>query len=219
MEWPKNQRRRNNRKNASLLADTTGRYGIPARGSRGRSLSVNNPQTQKRMTTWLLAVLVLGGSISPPAYRHAHAGGDIAHNHHSDSDQRHLESHSHHGHGHSHSHPHRHQTDDLSAAEAPTSHLHLTILGFELTLPTSEHEDDSPDSERDKMPVIVRVLDECVLAADGADRSLDHEATRSVIVSTAVISSADSHKHTRPTVPSVLLCDAARHERSGVLRC
>lgn len=219
MAWPKNQRHRKNRKNAALLPDTTRRNGIPARGSCGRSMSVKNPTTPKRMTAWLIAVLVLGGSISPPAYRHAHAGGDIAHDHHFDGVHRHLETHSHHGHGHSHSHPHRHQADYPIAAEAPTSHSHLAILGFELTLPTSEHEDDSPDSERDKMPVIERVSHECVLTANGEDRSLNEQATSSALGATAFISAVKFPKYVPPTALPVLLCDAARHERSGVLRC
>lgn len=181
-------------------------------------MSVNSPKIQKRMTAWLLAVLVVGGSISPPAYRHAHAGGDIAHDHHFDGDHRHLETHSHHGHGHSHSHPHRHQADDPIAAEAPTSHMHLAILGVELTLPTSERDDDSPDSERDNLPVIVQLSHECVLSANGQYRGLNQEATSSAFGSSSFISAVKLQKYVPPTALPVLLCDAARHERSGVLR-
>lgn len=178
---------------------------------------MTSPKTPKRVTGWLLAVLVLGGSISPPTYRHAHAGGDVAHNHLCEQDQQHHTTHIHCGHGHS--HPHRHETHHSSAAKPPTSHAHVTVLGFELTLPISEHDDGSSDPDRDELPVIARALHAYVPIVNGKGVRLNHQETRAAIASAAIISAVTSQRHMRPTALSVLLCDAARHERTGVLRC
>ncbi len=174
-----------------------------------------NPKRLKRGIAWLLAVLVIGGSISPPAYRHAHAGGDVAHNHRSQNGQKQVDSH---GNG-CHCDCHHHAAHHGHASEAPTAHVHVGLPWIELTLPTSDDSDSDPSrSDRDDLPVIVRVIDDYVPNSDGGGDASTHAVTKSPIRSHVVVSSTPSLKHAQPTAPSVLLCDTARHERSGVLR-
>ncbi len=110
----------------------------------------------------LIVSAVVGGMVILPAIRHRHDGGGTAHSHGGNSDVVHSHSgHSHsHSHGsthiHSHGAPHGHESPGHSHAQdepdggsshadhshnhdhadhEPSAHIHLTLLGFELTLP------------------------------------------------------------------------------------
>lgn len=88
-----------------------------------------------------VSIVVLVTSLnSGYGLRHRHEGGEAAHSHTavSNSSSRthgHTHSHSHlHGHSHSHSHTHSDSHADDEAEDAG-AHIHVTILGFEFTLP------------------------------------------------------------------------------------
>lgn len=102
----------------------------------------------------VLMGLLAGGLGIRSGIRHRHDGGETAHSHgagahsrsHSHSDghsHSHSHSHSHasgHSHTHSHAHPEPHAHDVESETESEHvhpdgAHVHVTILGFELTLP------------------------------------------------------------------------------------
>ena len=112
----------------------------------------------------LTVASIVGGMLILPAIRHRHDGGETAHSHGGHSADVHPNSGHTHSHSHSHgsSHKHRHDTahchdsfshshtrdehdGDSSHADhshghdhpdhEPSAHIHLTLLGFELTLP------------------------------------------------------------------------------------
>jgi hypothetical protein len=92
----------------------------------------------------LLFATAVVGHFVVPGIRHRHDGGDFAHSH-----SAHGHSHNHtHGKGHTHSHDHSHsgeghshlsehsdttKTSDIAAG--PSSHIHFSLFGIELTLP------------------------------------------------------------------------------------
>jgi hypothetical protein len=93
-----------------------------------------------------LSLLVTGGMalglLCTPGVRHRHEGGEVTHTH-----GHNVHTHSH-GHGHTHAradddghHHGRAATADVHAApksqltKAPTTHLHVSLFGLELTLP------------------------------------------------------------------------------------
>ena len=80
-----------------------------------------------------LSVAAIAGSfLVVPGIRHRHDGGEAAHSH-----SAHGHSHSHgHGHSHGHSHSHANHTHQNAAVEEePSSHIHFSLFGLELTLP------------------------------------------------------------------------------------
>ncbi|MEZ6132278.1 MAG: hypothetical protein R3C59_26755 [Planctomycetaceae bacterium] len=107
----------------------------------------------------LVALLLVATLFISPGFRHAHKHGDADHSHASTSGSEHHGSHGHshgdhshshgdhshdHGHSHgdhSHGHDHRHETDDASTnsdfgeLSESHSHIHISFLWFELTLP------------------------------------------------------------------------------------
>ena len=106
----------------------------------------------------LIVSAVVGGMLILPAIRHRHDGGETAHWHgghshgaHSHAGHTHSHGHTHgssHKHSHdsrSHSHSHDEHDEEISHADhshshddpdhEPSGHIHLTVFGFELTLP------------------------------------------------------------------------------------
>lgn len=153
---------------------------------------------------------MLLSSIVPPGQRHAHAGGDVAHDHH----QQQAPNHSHDGHHHHH-HDH-HATDqhglNADAAEpAAVAHVHFAWWLFDLTLPVP----DESDTDDDESVYLVRLIGDCL------PTTISSPATHSIDVSSplpgnAVAPQSPTCRATTPPPTAVLLCDVARHERSGV---
>ena len=151
---------------------------------------------------WLLSALLAAATTMPPGLCHAHARGDVPHRH----DRLSAD------HRHSHRHAHAHPRD----VAPPRSHVHLSWLGFEFTLPAS-HEPHKGRSPGDKLaPCFVRPSDET--AAD--IRSHDGPHSIAPVESATFFSTADVERPivARAPLPAYgkLLCDTARHERSGV---
>ncbi|MEZ6043923.1 MAG: hypothetical protein R3C20_25815 [Planctomycetaceae bacterium] len=128
-------------------------------------------RTGQAIVVALVALLLVVTLFISPGFRHAHENGDESHSHarnsgsanhgahrHSHSEHTHSHgghTHSHSGHthshsGHSHSHEHRREADDaatdLASGELSESHshIHISFLWFELTLPDWKGGDDSP---------------------------------------------------------------------------
>lgn len=175
-------------------------------------MCVINPKRLKRGIAWLLAVMVLGGSISPPAYRHAHAGGDVAHVHQSQLSQRQPHHHGHSHHGHPHHHHHATHDTDITAA---TAHSHVAIFGIEFTLPSSD-EDNSDPSDPRHHDLLCDIHVPRVFTATEEDR-LNTSATPPILPG-GITCSPRWRAQVQWTVPFAFLCDIARHERSGVQR-
>lgn len=96
-------------------------------------------------STLLLLLLLLGGLFISPPVKHAHRHGDSAHGHTHSHGQSHSHGHSHpHVHGHTHSHrhghSHGHSSTTVSSIHEATSHYHLVLFGWTITLPDFEHQ-------------------------------------------------------------------------------
>jgi hypothetical protein len=165
-----------------------------------------------RTLAWLLTLVLLVGSGSPLGYRHAHADGDVEHVHNESIQQTQTGCHSHH-----HGHSHRHVKHDSSTLTNSTSHEHVSLFGFNLVLPVDDETDSgSSNSGRNDLLCVVRLVDAHVNKAE-ADfgPTVDFAWNRSSIVREG--SWCDQQqKCAHQTYPFWLLCDIARHERSGV---
>ena len=174
----------------------------------------------KSLLSMLLSATVLAGSIMPPGVRHAHAGGnDRSHQHAGISttvlnQQRHVwcVKCGHHCNG-------CQSNSVLIASESPgqhAAHLHLMCLGFRLTLPDSSHSAKQSTDTSNSQLVNVRTT-EYIRPTQQHNFSVEklfipvcQESTADGMTAIhAVVLSSQ-------TVTTTLLCDRARHERSGV---
>ena len=102
----------------------------------------------------IVTVVISTGTLFGPGIRHSHVGGDAAHSHtratsldHHSHDHHHAHDHhrsphrghAHHSHGLGHRHEKLHPRASTSGRssdlQSPRTHVHLLLLGFELTLP------------------------------------------------------------------------------------
>ena len=107
----------------------------------------------------LTVAAIASGLLIAPGIRHRHDGGEAAHSH---SAHGHSHGHGHnHSHGHSHSgaghtHPGEHEGATKKAVEEePSSHIHFSLFGFELTFPDflggepAPLVDNAPESQKE----------------------------------------------------------------------
>lgn len=181
----------------------------------------------RKLVTLLLIALMTMPVMSSPVLRHRHADGDTPHRHHVAKAEHREESHAR-GHKHSHSSRHSHRVDALAAkdshdvhaavlAKSSVEHFHVFWLGFQgfLPLPTSDQSDSPrPMANADQwVPLIPEVN------LPSADRAASNLLTPDDFLPTELTPRLPARSVPRPPQPSaaLLLCDTARHERSGVL--
>jgi hypothetical protein len=158
-----------------------------------------------------LAAIVLVGNLVPPAYEHAHAGGQTPHRHGASG----AHSHDHDDH-HERSNEHQHLYGAGFAA-APVAHVHWTILIFELTWPIGNDDDRLPSAD-DLMDDalsgtrIAGQIRDCASSGAAAER----DAIGNASAANCAAESAAWQRAARLKCPRAVLCDTARHERSGV---
>ena len=165
--------------------------------------------SSRTITGILLSVSLLMGGIAAPTRRHTHIDGNLVHVHHYD------DAHEHDAPGH---HTHHHSRSDGIGADAAhvtpiaTAHVHLCVWLFDLTLPIHSGfqtvDDDSvflARSTADRWPVTL---------AGPHGHTRDDPLRGSVCAAP----SPPTHGATAPPGPAILLCDSARHERSGTQR-
>ncbi len=151
--------------------------------------------------------MLLAGLV-PPGYRHAHADGQVAHRH------------AGHGHdrtgGHHDQSPDHHPSHDVRLSAGAVAHDHLVFLYFDMALPASDGGGSDPNTDlaNDSL-YVVRLTGDCLPRADTArDTSIiDVSASEGAL---AEATCTLGKRGTRPRPNAVLLCDTARHERSGV---
>ncbi|MBX9789054.1 MAG: hypothetical protein K2Y37_09085 [Pirellulales bacterium] len=155
-----------------------------------------------RTLRWLLSALLAATTTMPPGLCHAHARGDVPHRHDRVSAD----------HRHSHRHTHAHPRD----VAPPRAHVHLSWLGFEFTLPASHEPHDGSSAGDRQAPCFVRPSDET--AAD--IRSLAGSTLIAMVAPVTFFLPAVVERPITARAPlpayGTLLCDTARHERSGV---
>lgn len=184
-------------------------------GDRGEPLlDQMSRRVPKTLLSLLLAAAVLAAGGIPPAVRHAHTGGsDLSHrhagfvaDHHSDEDDDACADH--HGAG----------SHGILALGADESHYHFKWLGFQLTFHGSDSGNPTkPGKDQRTWEWIAQRVgrDANVAPASGWELgrpvisdlpgALPGDATSPLAVAGAM-----------PRVTPCLLCDRARHERSGV---
>lgn len=152
--------------------------------------------------TRVFSVLLLVVTGLSAAHRHAHAGGDRAHRHPSAAEP----------------------LPATGTAKAETGwfaaplHMHVFLLGFQFTLPADEPADNEP-STTDGHVVVVKLAGDTISSA--AARPLAHDCNSppcatNLAFALPVAPFIARGQELTPRAP--WLCDAARHERSGVLR-
>jgi hypothetical protein len=182
----------------------------------------------RNLVTVLLCVVMAMPALSPPALRHSHADGETSHRYHVAKSQHRERAHAR-GHKHSHSSRHHHRVnaavkgshgDDASLlTKSPVEHFHVFWLGFHgllsQSLPTSERSDS-------KHPLVsatewVPLVPETNLPSSVQDQSTFLTADAFLPTELTPLLPAASAPRPPQTPAACLLCDTARHERSGVL--
>jgi hypothetical protein len=174
----------------------------------------------RSLLSMLMSAAVLACSIMPPGVRHAHIGGnDLSHRHAGVATN--ALNQQHHDHcANSGDHCNGFQPNNiLIASELPgqrASHLHLMCLGFQLTLPDSSHSAKQGTDTGNSQLVNVRTTEYIRSTQQhniGVEKLLipvcQESTTDGVTAIHAIVLSSQ-------TVTTTLLCDRARHERSGV---
>ncbi|MDC0934824.1 hypothetical protein OAS39_00965 [Pirellulales bacterium] len=162
----------------------------------------------------LLTALMLAGSVGAHAFGHAHVGGDEFHSHADGA----IVVHDCGSHRCAYCNDHQEQhrcTGDYPLAAASVSHTHLTLFGFDFSIPPAGDSDD--DHDNPLSTTFVGLSDDCpiVLVA----RSLDIDLLRALLLTASVgdLVASPTATFAMPQAPSAPLCDSARFERSGVL--
>ena len=175
----------------------------------------------------LLAASVLLASSGTPGICHAHDDGDRPHVHHvtpAQAIKRHRHEHAHHEHAHAGHHVagdgrHAEPDDATVGCSQCQRHLHFsTWFGLSITLPSPSDEDESGDgSGRPVTMVIVPSSDVTAVATRGDDSlaAMPLNQDADLVADACAVATAQPDFRSLPVV-AALLCDTARHERSGV---
>jgi hypothetical protein len=110
-------------------------------------------------------------------------------------------------------HPH---SDDVPLSAGRVAHVHLAFLFFEVTLPGSDRSGADPDTDlAGDVLYVVRLTDECVPTTRTAPTTPIVEVSASW-GAPAAVTNLLGKSGSGPRGDAVLLCDTARHKRSGV---
>lgn len=174
-------------------------------------------------TNLLLSALVLMATVTPPAVRHLHPVATGSHWHHDHGDHSHA----------AHQADHRQACDSAGqhdqhavsrhpmaadvAVENGLWHLHLVLLGIELTLPDRFPEKHDRRSQPSGEVVLLRASED--LPPPQTSRSTPSNLLASEPLPSSLGDAAplQAISPISPQVASAPLCDRARFERSGVL--
>ncbi len=168
----------------------------------------------------LLAASVVLASNGAPGVCHAHEDGERPHEHRAKK----QDLHEHPGHQHSHAGQDQrnergvHPTKTADRCSSSTRHLHFSWFGLNFTLPAPSDEDESShEFSGPQEMVIVRPLDVTILATPtGASFGTAWLALLAVEGHDFLTAVPALPQFSSIPVAADSLCDAARHERSGV---
>jgi hypothetical protein len=174
----------------------------------------------KSLMSMLLAATVLAGSIMPPGVRHAHTGGNDRSHQHVGIVTTVLNQQRHDWCAKCGDHCKGCQLNSIFITnQSPgqyATHLHFLCLGFRLTLPdssrTAKQSTDTSDSQlvNVRTTEYLRPTQQHIFSVEKLFIPLCQESTADGVTAIhAVVPSSQ-------TVTTTLLCDRARHERSGV---
>lgn len=175
----------------------------------------------KSATSLLLVSILLGASLAPPGIRHSHpiaTAGGLRHHDHNHGDTSFLSDEPDHG-GASGVDHHADRDSDVSQLGEARHHVHLHVLGLEITLP-----DPLPAQDDDRSQDVVEWMTLAVGEQPLPGHSVNWGSFPQDVVQPAVIlpksaaALTDAKAPSPPPVSCAPLCDSARRERSGVLR-
>jgi len=162
-------------------------------------------------TSVLLAALLLGSTVAPPAVRHSHPVAEGVAGRYHDHDDHHDDEH-----GEQHAHEAR---ESITLAELSCSHwwhLHFEMLGLAFTLPEPDPCQDDCDSEAE-FEVLALVTGQEFFSGSSRPDSLEHGVPMAAASVAGDAAPLQADLSAPPPVSCAPLCDAARRERSGVL--
>jgi len=166
----------------------------------------------RNVTSLLLAAMLLGATVAPPAVRHSHPveeGGAGRYHHHEDHP--------------AHEHGGQHADDARESITSPGSscshwwHMHFQVLGVNFTLPEPSSSRSDRESEADSEVLVLVTGQEFFSGSSSRPDSLERRLPTpafSVVGNAAALQTVVSAP---PPVSCAPLCDSARQERSGVL--
>jgi hypothetical protein len=149
----------------------------------------------------IVAVALLVASAFSAGLRHAHPGGNLAHDHHA---------------GQSASAGEESPAPVDAQLVAAESHLHVYLFGFEFTVPAKDESKD--DSSQGAELLVTRLVgDDFDTSLDATANNWQHLPEIAQLLALPAPVSSDCAM-TTIAVDSSPLCDSARRERTGVLR-
>jgi len=186
-----------------------------------------------RLLVLLLSCSVLVTGLLPPAVLHAHTAGYASHDHNSAEREHHPHGRDH-GHddenGHSHQHSEVRESESDAVRRPDTSdgirvaarHLHVTVLGLTLSVPTPEPAESSfplnPLDDDDGCELVRLSGDSVTVSRVKPDTAIDVSFVWSVPVADSGDSLvANAFWRRAQRADRVCLGDSARFKRSGVL--
>jgi hypothetical protein len=165
----------------------------------------------KNTMSLLLAAMLFGATVAPPAVRHSHPVAEGAAGRYHNHDDRHS---------HAHGQRHSDEAQPTTLAEVSCSHwwhLHFQVFGLKLTLPEPDPGQNDRQSEVDSEVLALVPGQKFFSGSSSRSDSLEHRVL--TVASSVVGSAAAMHAvvSAPPPVSYAPLCDTARRERSGVL--
>jgi hypothetical protein len=173
-------------------------------------------------TRILLSAAFLATTLTPPAVRHLHeSDGETAHHRHAANRVAgHEDVHAWAGQVYEHDDATgEHRTLQYAGVEVSAAHpwhLHLVLLGIGMTLPGHVPDDDQREPGGRVLFISVGSGDNFLPSQPCAQSPLDQLVAAQTPASARDASSSEDVRGVSPPERSVLLCDRARHERSGV---
>jgi hypothetical protein len=167
-----------------------------------------------------LAAMMLVTSIFPPSFRHSHQGGnDLHHEHFADSSSHFYRIAGNECQENSHSCHSRPSTDVYTLEDSlgdETTHRHFQFLGFSIALPDTYHSPKSGDDSQNNQFVSIRATENILPVTQSNSDTRNWLIQISQDYSPHSMTVFSAIPHSLQPVALVLLCDSARHERSGV---
>ena len=169
------------------------------------------PAGTRIATSLLLAAMLLGATVAPPAVRHAHPteDGSAAHHEHDDHHAR--------AHGHRHFDDARESTTAVELSCDHWWHLHFHVLGFAFTLPEPPPSQSDRESERNVDFLVLTKSQDWFPGAAWQSDAFRHGVPPSAFVAMEDAAPMQAVVSAPPPVSCAPLCDSARRDRTGVL--
>ena len=165
----------------------------------------------RNLVTLLLIAVMAMSAVSSPALRHRHADGDKSHQHGVAT----VEHHSHDTEATTAKHSHEDRSNH--SAQLPVEHLHVFCFALQSSLPVPAPERSESPRSSASTEQWVPLISEVTLSDASQFGSLI--SAFDLLIPTELPPRLPARPEVRPPHESAvaLLCDTARHERSGVL--